>query len=248
MGADRRRLDAELVRRGLAASRGEAVSLIESGHVLVDGAPAARPANQVARSSAVVVLGDGPAYVSRGGEKLAHGLVEFGLDVTGLECLDAGSSTGGFTDCLLQHGATSVIAVDVGRNQMHERISTDPRVRLHEATHVRDADPSRLGGPVDLVVADLSFISLRTVAEPLLRWCRPEAEMILLVKPQFEAGRREVSKGRGVIRDEEVRRRTLAEVTDHYAGLGCHLLGTCVSPITGGSGNVEFLVHLRGRG
>lgn len=244
MSSDRRRLDAELVRRGLAGSRGEAVTLIEGGQVLVDGAPAARAASQVARSSAVTVLGDRPLFVSRGGEKLAHALDEFGIDVSGLTALDAGSSTGGFTDCLLQRGAAQVIAVDVGRHQMHERVASDPRVRLHESTHIRDADPVALGGPVDLVVADLSFISLRTVAEPLLRWCKPEAEMVLLVKPQFEAGRREVSKGRGVVRDDAVRRRALTEVTDHYVELGCRLLGSSTSPITGASGNVEFLVHL----
>ncbi|MEY3031048.1 MAG: TlyA family RNA methyltransferase [Ilumatobacteraceae bacterium] len=244
MAIERRRLDSELVRRGLAASRTEASVLIESGQVLVDGAPAARSASRVATGSAVRVLGDKPKYVSRGGEKLEHAITEFGIDVNGCLALDAGSSTGGFTDCLLQHGAERVIAIDVGTNQIHERVAGDPRVEVHEGTHIRDADPATLGGPVDLVVADLSFISLRTVADALLRWCKPEAEMVLLVKPQFEAGRREVSRGRGVIKDDAIRRAALDDVTAHYEALGCCVLGRIPSPITGASGNVEYLVRL----
>lgn len=244
MATERRRLDSELVRRGLASSRNEACALIESGQVLVDGAPAARAASRVPTGSALRVLGDGPRFVSRGGEKLDHALAEFGIDVTGRSALDAGSSTGGFTDCLLQRGVDRVIAVDVGTNQMHERVAGSPQVSLHEETHIRDADPAALGGPVDIVVADLSFISLRTVADALLRWCKPEAEMVLLVKPQFEAGRREVSRGRGVIKDESIRRAALDDVTSHFESLGCRLLGNTESPITGASGNVEYLVWL----
>ena len=248
MATERRRLDAELVRRGLASSRSEATALIDSGQVLVDGAPAARAASRIPRGSALLVLGEGPRFVSRGGEKLAFALDTFNLVVQGLTALDAGSSTGGFTDCLLQRGAARVIAIDVGSHQMHERISRDPRVNLHEGTHIREADPEALGGPVDLVVADLSFISLRTVAAALLGWCRPEAEMVLLVKPQFEAGRREVSRGRGVIRDEAVRRAAVDDVVGHFESLGCRLHAECTSPITGASGNVEYLVHLRAGG
>jgi 23S rRNA (cytidine1920-2'-O)/16S rRNA (cytidine1409-2'-O)-methyltransferase len=193
----------------------------------------------------VVVLGDPPPYVSRGGQKLAAALAQFGVDVDGGRALDAGSSTGGFTDCLLQRGCAEVLAVDVGRGQLDPRLRADPRVLVRERTDIREVDIDELGGPVDLVVADLSFISLRTVLEALLAAVRPGGDLVLLVKPQFEAGRAEVSRGKGVIRDPEVHRRTLAEVEAALGDRGAVIMGEMVSPLRGGSGNVEFLVHAR---
>jgi 23S rRNA (cytidine1920-2'-O)/16S rRNA (cytidine1409-2'-O)-methyltransferase len=191
----------------------------------------------------VVVLGDPPAYVSRGGQKLAAALDRFSVEVQGRRALDAGSSTGGFTDCLLQRGGAEVVAVDVGRGQLDARLRADPRVVVRERTDIRAVDVDEVGGPVDLVVADLSFISLRTVLDALLAAVRPGGDLVLLVKPQFEAGKAEADRGRGVIRDPEVQRRTLAEVRAALEGRGAVIMGEMTSPLRGGSGNVEFLLH-----
>lgn len=241
----RRRLDAELVRRGLATSRTVAQTLIAEGRVTVGGAPAAKASRMVDPGDAIEVIGDGPRFVSRGGDKLDAALDRFALDVAGRRIVDAGSSTGGFTDCVLQRGAAEVVAIDVGRNQLHERLRADPRVAVHEQTNLRHVDPADLGGPGDLVVADLSFISIRTVAEQLAAFAAPDGDLVVLVKPQFEAGKAEADKGRGVIRDPEVWRRTLDEATSALSGAGPAIMGIMVSPITGGDGNVEFLVHAR---
>jgi 23S rRNA (cytidine1920-2'-O)/16S rRNA (cytidine1409-2'-O)-methyltransferase len=157
--------------------------------------------------------------------------------------LDAGASTGGFTDCCLQRGASSVLAVDVGYGQLHERLRNDPRVEVRERVNVRALVPADVRPPADVVVADLSFISLRTVAAPLLGVCRPGADLLWLVKPQFEAGRQAVSAGRGVIRDTEVRAEALVTVGGHLEGLGATIMGAMVSPLRGADGNVEFLLH-----
>src|SRR5687767_3422228 len=188
----RRRLDAELVRRGLVTSRSRAADAIHSGRVLVGGAPAMTPARQVSAAEAITVTGPPPRFVSRGGDKLAGALTRFGIDVNGRRALDAGASTGGFTDCLLQAGAARVYAVDVGRGQLAWTLRNDPRVTLLERTNVRTLPPEMIDGPVDLVVADLSFISLVTVAPALVRCGAPGADYVLLVKPQFEAGRARV--------------------------------------------------------
>ena len=251
--AQKTRLDQHLLTLGLAPTRQQAQQLIRAGKVRdSSGLLLDKPGVQVKPDLAVRVE-QPPRFVSRGGEKLLGALNAFPIPVEGRVCLDGGISTGGFTDCLLQHGASKVYGVDVGYGQTAWSLRTDPRVVLRERTNLRRLAPQDLYQPEDarpdLAVADVSFISLGLVMPAIKGLLSPHgSEALLLVKPQFEAGRREVSKGRGVIRDEEVRRRTLAEVIDHYAGLGCHLLGTCVSPITGGSGNVEFLVHLRGRG
>ncbi|MFN8051074.1 MAG: TlyA family RNA methyltransferase [Acidimicrobiales bacterium] len=241
----RRRLDAELVRRGLAPSRTEAQRLIEAGLVTVGGAAAAKPARLVDAGEAVLVLGPARRFVSRGGEKLEAALDEFAIDVTGLRVLDAGASTGGFTDCLLQRGAASVVAIDVGYGQLHEKLRADPRVDGRERVHIRDVRPEHLGGEVDLVVGDLSFISLIKVTDPLVAAVRPGGDLVLLVKPQFEAGREEVAKGRGVITDPEIWRRTVNEVTAAFAAAGATMMSQMVSPIHGAEGNTEFLVHFR---
>ena len=186
-----------------------------------------------------------PRFVSRGGDKLAAALDRFAVPVAGARALDAGASTGGFTDCLLQHGARSVVAVDVGYGQLHERLRADARVESHERTNIRDLAPGDLGAPFDVVVADLSFISLRTVLPALLGQSAPGAHLVLLVKPQFEAGRSEASRGRGVIRDPEVHRRVLDEVMNALRAAGAAIMGTMRSPLLGADGNVELFVYAR---
>jgi len=243
--AARRRLDAELVRRGLATSRSEAQQAVAAGRVTVGGAPAFKVARLVAADEPLTLLDPGRRFVSRGGEKLDAALDGFTVAVEGCRALDAGSSTGGFTDCLLQRGCASVIAVDVGRGQLHPRMREDPRVTVRERTDIRTIDLEELGGPVDLVVGDLSFISLRTVLDALLALVRPGGDLVLLVKPQFEVGRAEASRGKGVIRDPEVRAAALADVRDALTGRGAVIMGEMTSPLKGGAGNVEFLVHAR---
>lgn len=241
--AARRRLDAELVRRGLAVSRAEAAAAVDAGLVTVGGAPALKASRLVGADEPVVLAGPPRRFVSRGGDKLDAALDRFGVDVRGVRALDAGSSTGGFTDCLLQRGATHVVAVDVGHHQLHEKLRADGRVTVREGLNIRHADGGDLGGPFDVIVADLSFISLRTVAEVLIGLARPGADLVWLVKPQFEAGRQEAAKGRGVVRDPEVRDRVRDEIHFHLDGLGAHVHGWMDSPVPGPAGNVELLVH-----
>ena len=241
----RRRLDLELVRRGLVEGRTAAREVIEAGRVTVDGALADKPSRLVDPGQAVVLAGPPPRYVSRGGRKLEAALAGFGLDPTGLAAVDVGSSTGGFTDCLLQHGAASVVALDVGRGQLHQRLRDDERVSVHERTNVRGVEMADLGGPFDLLVGDLSFISLRTVLADLVRLVVDGASMVLLVKPQFEAGKAEVDRGSGVVRDPEVWATVLADVDGSVRGHGAAIMEGMPSPITGADGNVEFLVEVR---
>ncbi|MHB8506594.1 MAG: TlyA family RNA methyltransferase [Acidimicrobiales bacterium] len=241
----RRRLDAELVRRGLAASRAQAAELIAAGRVRVAGAPADKGARMVAPGEPVVVAGEPARFVGRGGEKLDAALDRFGIDVTGRAALDAGASTGGFTDALLQRGAARVVAVDVGHGQLHERLRADARVESRERLNVRDATPASLGGPFGVVVADLSFISLRTVAPALVALTEPQGHLVVLVKPQFEAGRRAASRGRGVIRDPAAWRDAVLGVASAISSQGATMMGLMASPIRGAEGNVEFLAHLR---
>ena len=228
----------------MSASRTEAQEAIRAGLVTVDGAPASKPSTQVSAAQSLVVAAPPRAYVSRGGEKLAHGLEVFGVDPSGRRCLDAGVSTGGFTDCLLQRGAEHVLAYDVGYGQVHEVIRTHPRVSVHERTNVRDLTPELLPPPLpDLLVADLSFISLATVLPVLVALIAPGGEAVTLVKPQFEAERTQVGKG-GVVRDPEVWRSCLTRVADATPALGWRFAGATASSLLGPAGNVEFLVHL----
>jgi len=217
---------------------------VDAGLVTVDGAPALKAARLVAPHEAVLLL-ERPRFVSRGGDKLDGALDRFGIDPTGVRALDVGASTGGFTDCLLQRGAAEVVAVDVGHDQLHERLRADPRVDSRERHNVRELHAGDLGEPFALVVADLSFISLRTVLDNLLALAAPGADLVLLVKPQFEAGRQEASRGRGVIREPAVWRRVLDDVLDALNERGAAIMDAMVSPITGTGGNVEFLVHAR---
>jgi 23S rRNA (cytidine1920-2'-O)/16S rRNA (cytidine1409-2'-O)-methyltransferase len=233
------------VRRGLAPSRSQAQADIEAGRVTVGGAPADKAARLVDPGEPIRVLGPAPRFVGRGGEKLDAALDRFEVDVVGVRAFDLGASTGGFTDCLLQRGASQVVAVDVGYGQLHERLRADRRVVVLERTNVRDLGPGDLGEPAPLVVADLSFISLRTVLPSVMALAAPAADLVLLVKPQFEAGREEASRGRGVITDPQVWRRVLHEVAAALEHEGAAIMGVMASPLTGADGNVEFLVHAR---
>jgi 23S rRNA (cytidine1920-2'-O)/16S rRNA (cytidine1409-2'-O)-methyltransferase len=241
----RTRLDAELVRRGLARSRDHAAELIAAGRVRVDGRTAAKPATATTDTTNVqVVGGGGPEYVSRGGHKLAGALQAFGIDVQGLTCLDAGACTGGFTDVLLRAGARQVIAVDVGHDQLAPKIRQHPNVRAYDGVNVRDLTPDQVGGPVDLVVADLSFISLRLALPALHDLVRSGGELLLLVKPQFEVGRERLGK-RGVVQDDELRAEAVRGVAKAAAERGLGVAGLVRSPLPGPSGNVEFFLRLR---
>jgi 23S rRNA (cytidine1920-2'-O)/16S rRNA (cytidine1409-2'-O)-methyltransferase len=238
----RRRLDVELVRRGLAESRSRAAAAIAAGRVLVGGTVARSAAHQVAPSESVALSGPARRFVSRGGEKLEGALDRFGVVAAGRRVLDAGASTGGFTDCLLERGAERVYAVDVGRGQLAWRLRSDPRVTTLERVNVRHLDPAALGGAVPLAVADLSFISLLTVAPALDACTTRDAALVLLVKPQFEAGRARVGKG-GVVRDASVHADVLAEVASGLERAGLPVVDAVASPIAGADGNREFFVH-----
>jgi 23S rRNA (cytidine1920-2'-O)/16S rRNA (cytidine1409-2'-O)-methyltransferase len=248
----RLRLDAELVRRGLARSRDHAAELIGDGRVTVGGARATKAATAVSTDVALVVAADpaipgGGEYVSRGGHKLAGALAAFepgGLSVSGRRCLDAGASTGGFTDVLLRHGALEVVAVDVGYGQLAWRLRQDDRVTVHDRTNIRDLDLALVGEPVDVVVGDLSFISLTLVLDPLIGVTADDGDLVLMVKPQFEVGRDRVGKG-GVVRDPELRAQAVEKVATAAAGRGWGARQVAVSPLPGPSGNVEFFLWLR---
>ncbi|MFV0309462.1 MAG: TlyA family RNA methyltransferase [Desertimonas sp.] len=241
--AARRRLDAELVRRGLAASRSEATAAVVAGRVLVNGAPADKPARLVAADEPLVVAGPPARFVGRGGDKLDAALDQFGIAVGAQRWLDVGASTGGFSDCLLGRGAAAVVALDVGHGQLHPKLRDDDRVLVLERTNVRGATAETIGGPVDGLVVDVSFISLRTIIPTLITLCQPGSPMVLLVKPQFEAGRVEVSRGRGVITDPAIHERVRREIDAALRESGCAVRAWMDSPILGGQGNRELLVH-----
>ncbi|MFI6927590.1 TlyA family RNA methyltransferase [Nonomuraea spiralis] len=240
------RLDSELVRRGLARSREQAAQLIEDGRVSVGGQQARKPATQVDTASAIVVAesADGPDYVSRGAHKLLGALEAFkSLSVEGRRCLDAGASTGGFTDVLLRRGAAQVLAVDVGYGQLAWSLRTDERVTVMERVNVRDLTPEMVGEPPTLVVGDLSFISLRLVLPALAQVAAPRADFVMLVKPQFEVGKELVGAG-GVVRDPELRARSVRDAAAKARELGLSVRGVTASPLPGPSGNVEYLLWL----
>ena len=218
--------------------------MITERQVLVGGSFADKPARMVATDQAIVLAAPPPPYVSRAGQKLAGALDAFSVDPTDAYCLDAGSSTGGFTDCLLQRGANRIVAVDVGTNQLHERLRSDPRVDVREQTDIRSISLSDVDRPFDLVVCDLSFISLRLVLATLADLAAPGGDLILLIKPQFEAGRQEASKGKGVITDPEVWRTTVRGVVLTAIAVGLAPAGIIPSPVRGARGNVEFATWL----
>ena len=241
------RLDAELTRRGLARSREHAVALINAGRVEVRGVIASKPASGVDAATPLRVLvdSDDPDYASRGGHKLAGALDAFpAVTVAGKRCLDAGASTGGFTDVLLRRGAAEVVAVDVGYGQLAWALQTDERVTVIDRTNVRSLEPDAIGGTANLTVADLSFISLRLVLPALTACTDPDGDLLPMVKPQFEVGKERLGSG-GVVRDPELRAEAVSSVAAAAAELGWHPAGVCASPLPGPSGNVEFFLWLR---
>ncbi|MGC0364254.1 23S rRNA (cytidine1920-2'-O)/16S rRNA (cytidine1409-2'-O)-methyltransferase [Rhodococcus sp. 27YEA15] len=245
----RARVDAELVRRGLARSRDHAQELISSGRVLISGAAATKPATAVEAGTPlrVVDVEQEVSWASRGAHKLIGALDEFGrsgLSVQGRRCLDAGASTGGFTDVLLSRGAEEIVAVDVGYGQLVWRLQSDERVRVVDRTNVRSIDAEKIGGVVDLVVADLSFISLKLVLPAFVACTAPGADLVPMVKPQFEVGKDRVGSG-GVVRDPELRVSAVLDVARAAAEVGLRTLGVVASPLPGPSGNVEYFLWLR---
>jgi 23S rRNA (cytidine1920-2'-O)/16S rRNA (cytidine1409-2'-O)-methyltransferase len=239
----RLRLDQLLVQRGFCETRAKAQARILAGEVLVEDRPVTKAGTAVDETATIRLRGDPLPFVSRGGLKLAGALDLWGIDPAGFICFDAGSSTGGFTDCLLQRGAAKVYAVDVGTNQLHWKLRSDPRVISMEQVNLRTWDPASISERCQLLVADLSFISLRLAIPPVLPSLVPQAEAVLLVKPQFEAGRADVGAG-GIVRDPVVHRRVLVETWIFFAGTDLHPRALAVSPIKGGEGNTEFLMRL----
>jgi 23S rRNA (cytidine1920-2'-O)/16S rRNA (cytidine1409-2'-O)-methyltransferase len=242
-------LDKLLVDRGLAASRERAQALIIAGKVLVNEQKFEKAGAQVAFDATVRLLGEDLRYVSRGGRKLEHALEHWNIDVQGKICLDVGASTGGFTDCLLQRGAEGVIAIDTGYGQMDFRLRQDPRVRLLEKTNARYVTAQSIGKVVDLIAVDVAFISATLVLRPVINAAFPQSlgerrgrQVIVLVKPQFEAGREFVGKG-GIVRDEAAQLRSVEKVQEALEGLGCSGLDAIDSPILGAEGNREFLLR-----
>ncbi len=246
----RRRLDAEMVAKGLARSRGHAQELIASRRVTVSGAHALKSSRQVSSGEPIVVLGPPPRFVGRAGLKLERALEVFRISPSGVHAIDVGSSTGGFTDCLVQGGAASVLSVDVGTNQLHEKLRHDGRVTVMENTNIRSLaledfadDPERSAG-FDLLVADLSFTSTRAMLGHFATLISDTGQAIVLIKPQFEAGRTEVNKARGVIKDPAIWVRVMHEFIDAAVEADLVVADLAISPITGGKGNVEFLAHV----
>jgi 23S rRNA (cytidine1920-2'-O)/16S rRNA (cytidine1409-2'-O)-methyltransferase len=239
------RLDAELVRRELARSREHAADLIESRSVLVSGIPATKPATQVDAETSITLQGDRDDFVSRGGHKLAGALEVFAdVEVAGKVCLDAGASTGGFTDVLLRGGAKLVVAVDVGYGQLAWELRQDPRVKILDRTNIRHLTGDMVGEGIDLVVADLSFISLSLVLPALAAVSKPSADYVLMVKPQFEVGREKLGAG-GVVRDPALRRAAVLDVAESAYDVGLGTMGIAASPLPGPAGNVEYFLWLR---
>lgn len=235
------------MRLGLVGSRAEAQEAIAAGLVVVAGVPVPKPATMVGADANVKLASPPRRFVSRGGLKLDGALDQFGVAVAGRRAIDVGASTGGFTDCLLTRGAATVVAVDVGYGQLDWSLQSDERVTVVDRTNIRHADPAELGAPFDVLVADLSFISLRTVAPVLRALVGGDADAVVLVKPQFEVGKSQVGKG-GIVRDVEARVRALSDVAATFASVGLCTVASMTSPITGTKGNVEYLLHLRPAG
>ncbi|WNG90616.1 TlyA family RNA methyltransferase [Mycobacterium sp. ITM-2016-00318] len=242
--ARRARVDAELVRRGLARSRQQAAELIGAGRVSINGMPAAKPATAVSLDAALTVDAAERTWVSRGAHKLIGALNAFDISVANARCLDAGASTGGFTEVLLDRGAREVVAVDVGYGQLAWALRSDDRVTVLERTNVRALTRDAIGGAVDRVVADLSFISLSTVLPALVACASGAADIVPMVKPQFEVGKDRVGAG-GVVSDPELRAGAVLAVAHRAAELNWHTVGVTASPLPGPSGNVEYFLHLR---
>lgn len=244
MATPKKRLDIVLVERGLVASRERARAVILAGQVRVEGQAVSKAGTPVAEAAHVELTTPDHPYVGRGGLKLAHALDTFGIDVKGRRGLDIGASTGGFTDVMLQRGAADVIALDVGHNQLDWKLRSDPRVLVREGVNARTLTAADVPHPVDIVTMDVSFISLSYILPEVPKFLAPGADVVALVKPQFEAGREEVGKG-GIVSDPAVHERVIAKVTADAERLGFRRCGLTPSPITGATGNIEFLIHLR---
>ena len=239
----KKRLDVLLVEQGHADSRTKAQAIIMSGLVYVDGQKADKPGMSFEETVTLEVRSGGCPYVSRGGLKLEKALRDFGVDPTGYVCSDSGASTGGFTDCLLQQGASKVFAIDVGYGQLDWKIRSDPRVVVMERTNVRYVTPEQLGEPLDLSVVDVSFISLKIVLPVIKTFLKPTGQVLCLIKPQFEAGKEKVGK-KGVVRDPETHKEVLDNFVELANSLDFKILGLTFSPVKGPEGNIEFLGHL----
>jgi 23S rRNA (cytidine1920-2'-O)/16S rRNA (cytidine1409-2'-O)-methyltransferase len=242
------RADQLVVARGLAPSRARAQALILAGKVYVGEVRVDKAGAMLPEDAAIGVRGEDHPYVSRGGVKLAGALDAFGVDPRGKACVDLGASTGGFTDCLLQRGAARVAAVDVGYGQLAHKLRVDPRVTNLERTNARTLEPVHVGGAADLVVVDASFIGIALLLPAIVRCLAPGGELVALVKPQFEVGRDEAAKARGVIRDPALRSTAIGNVVDEVRAAGLDVLGTCDSVLPGPKGNVEAFVHATKRG
>ncbi len=240
--AEKIRLDRLLTERGISESREKAQALIFAGQVLVQGQKIDKAGALVARDAEIRILGEVLPYVSRGGLKLEKALQEFRVSVTGKVALDVGASTGGFTDCLLQHGCAKVYAVDVGYGQIAWKLRQDPRVVVIERTNIREMAPSAIPEQADMAVIDVSFISLEKVIPAVLKFLKQDSEIIALIKPQFEVGKDAVGKG-GIVRDEAARSAAVERVAAFVRGLGLDVKGVIPSPITGQDGNVEYLIY-----
>jgi len=240
---NRKRLDLILFEKKLVSSRQRGKSLIMAGKVMVDHKRVDKPGTLIDPDANISVKEDIP-FVSRGGFKLLEGLQAFHINPKGMVCLDVGASTGGFTDCLLQHGAQKIFSVDVGYGQLAWKLRTDPRVVVIERANIRKMAADALPCPVDLVTVDVSFISLRIVIPAVLKFMTDKAAIVALIKPQFEVGKGKVGKG-GVVRDPEEHRLVIQELTDFFQGIGLHAGPAVPSPIQGPKGNTEFLIHLR---
>jgi 23S rRNA (cytidine1920-2'-O)/16S rRNA (cytidine1409-2'-O)-methyltransferase len=241
----KQRLDQLLVLRGLAPTRARAQALLLAGSVRVNGARIDKAGTLVAEDAEVLVVGADHPYVSRGGVKLAGALDAFGLDVRGLSCLDIGASTGGFSDCLLQRGAAHVVAVDVGYGQLAHKLRIDPRVAVLERTNARLLEPEAIGGQADLTVVDASFIGLEKLMAAIARCTRPGGALVALVKPQFEVGREEASRTKGVVRDDAVRARAIEAAVASVHDAGFRILAQADAAIPGPKGNREAFVYGR---
>ncbi len=244
MPTPKKRLDLSLLDKKLAPTRQRAQALILAGRVLVNQEPMTKPGTRISEGDAVVIKGSDMPYVSRGGIKLAEALIRFQIDAAGLNCMDIGASTGGFTDCLLQNGASRVVAVDVGYGQLAWKLRQDPRVTLLERTNIRYLKIEKVPFPVDLAVIDVSFISLKIVVPVIRQFLKSDATVVTLIKPQFEVGRHHVGK-RGVVKDSLLHEEVTRSLAQFFETAGFKVHGIVPSPITGPKGNKEFLCHLK---
>jgi 23S rRNA (cytidine1920-2'-O)/16S rRNA (cytidine1409-2'-O)-methyltransferase len=242
--ASKTRLDLFVVQKGLATSRQRAQSMIMAGKVMVNDQLIDKPGRQISADDKISIIGKEPPFVSRGGIKLEQALHEFQVDVSGWTCLDVGASTGGFTDCLLQHGAEHVYAVDVGYGQLAWKLRTDPRVTVIERTNIRNLNKDKIPSPVDLVTIDVSFISLKIVVPAVMKFLKADASIIALIKPQFEIGKGKVGKG-GVVRNPDHHQEVIENLTAFFTKADLEIQSLSSSPIKGPKGNIEFLIHMK---